>query len=54
MYINMVIGLRRGEEAFRDLLDLSIAKNWGAIQDELVKLRVPLMPLAEPMLTLEP
>lgn len=54
MYINMVIGLRRGEEAFRDLLDLSIAKNWGAIQDELAKLNIPLMPLAEPMLTLEP
>jgi ABC-type amino acid transport substrate-binding protein len=54
MFINMVIGLRRGDEAFRDLLDLAITRNWDALQAEIEKMHVPLMPLAAPVMSLEP
>jgi ABC-type amino acid transport substrate-binding protein len=53
MFLNMVIGFRRGEDSIRDLFDIAIAKRWEDIQRVLEDLQVPLMPLAAPVLTLE-
>lgn len=51
MYINMVIGVRRGDEALRDLFDIAIAERWDDIQTVLEEFHLPLMPLAAPLLT---
>ncbi len=53
MFLNMVIGFRRGEESIRDLFDIAIVKRWGEIQEVLADLHIPLMFLAEPMLNIE-
>lgn len=42
---SMSIGLRLGEEDFRDLLDEALAKHWDEIQSILKNYRVPLEPL---------
>ncbi|MBM3507798.1 MAG: transporter substrate-binding domain-containing protein [Alphaproteobacteria bacterium] len=53
MFLNMVIGFRRGEESIRDLFDIAIATRWEDIQQVLTELDIPLMPLAAPILTME-
>lgn len=42
---SMSIGLRPGDEDFRDLLDDALAKHWDEIQSLLESYRVPLEPL---------
>lgn len=52
MYINIVMGVRRGDEALRDLLDFAISQQWEAINAVLAEFHIPVMPLSRPMLTL--
>ena len=53
MFINMVIGVRLGDESFRDLLDIAIVNRWDDIQAVLEELDIPRMPLVPPIITLE-
>ncbi len=52
MYINIVMGVRRGDEALRDLLDFAISQQWEAINAVLAEFHIPVMPLSRPILTL--
>lgn len=51
MFINMVMGVRRGDEELRDLLDGAIAARWDEITAILEDLHVPIMPLQKPVAT---
>lgn len=52
MFVNIAVGVRRGDESLRDLLDIGIAKQWDEINAILQEFHVPTMPLQRPMLTL--
>ena len=52
MFINIVVGVRRGDEALRDLINTGIALRWDEIAAVLKEFNVPTMPLPRPMLTL--
>jgi mxaJ protein len=52
MFLSMVIGVRRGDEALRDRLGLAIAERWDEIQQILAEYHVPLLPLPRPAATL--
>ena len=51
MFVNIAVGVRRGDESLRDLLDIALAKQWDAINAILQEYHVPIMPLQRPMLT---
>jgi len=53
MFINIAVGLRRGDEELRELLDIAIAKQWDAIAAVLDEYHVPTMPLQQPLLSVE-
>jgi quinoprotein dehydrogenase-associated probable ABC transporter substrate-binding protein len=53
MYLNMVAGVRLGDEALRDLIDIAIVNRWDDIQAILAETGIPTMPLAPPILTIE-
>lgn len=48
MYLNIAIGVRPGDESFRDELNQAIASRWDDIQAVLEEFNVPLMPLPRP------
>lgn len=48
MYLNIAIGVRPGDEALRDELNLAIVRRWGEIQAVLAEFEVPLLPLVAP------
>jgi mxaJ protein len=50
MVFSISIGLRRGDEDFRDLLHQAFARRWEEIQAVLREYGVPLEPLPKPML----
>ena len=52
MFINIAVGVRRGDESLRDLLDIAIAKQWDAIQAVLQEYHIPTMPLQRPMINI--
>jgi len=52
MFLNMVIAARRGDESLRDLIDVAIVEKWEEIQAVLQEYELPLMFLAQPMLTM--
>ncbi|HEX7021586.1 MAG TPA: hypothetical protein VF171_01935 [Trueperaceae bacterium] len=52
MVTSMTIGLRAGDDALRDRLDIAIAKRWDDIQQVLRDYGVPLSPLPRPALSL--
>ena len=54
MYINIVAGVRLGDEDLRDLLDVAIVNRWDEIQAALDAYDIPRMPLTPPILTIEP
>lgn len=49
MYLSIVIGVRRGDEALRDRLDIAIARRWDEIQAVLAEYGVPTMPMVRPV-----
>jgi quinoprotein dehydrogenase-associated probable ABC transporter substrate-binding protein len=53
MYINVVIGVRRGDEALRDRLNLAIADRWDEIVAVLEEYHVPTIPLPRPIASLD-
>ena len=53
MFINIVMGVRQGDESFRDLIDRAIAARWDEIQAILAEYDIPVMALPKPTLTLE-
>ena len=53
MFINIVMGVRQGDESFRDLIDRAIASRWDEIQAILAEYDIPLMSLPQPTLTLD-
>ena len=53
MFINMVAGVRLGDDSLRDRLDIAIVNRWGDIQSVLDDANIPRMPLAPPVLTIE-
>jgi mxaJ protein len=53
MYINIGIGVRLGDEALRDRIDLALAARWDDIYDLLEEYNIPTMPLPRPTQTIE-
>jgi mxaJ protein len=53
MFINMVAGVRHGDDFLRDLLDIALVARWDEIQSVLVEMGVPRMDLIAPILTLD-
>lgn len=53
MFINMTAGVRLGDVALRDLLDVAIVNRWDDIQNALARYSIPVMQMAPPILTLE-
>jgi len=53
MYLTVVIGVRKGDEALRDRLDLAIANRWDEINAVLQEYHIPTMALEKPMLTIK-
>jgi mxaJ protein len=53
MYLNMTVGVRIGDEALRDLIDIAIVNSWDDIQAVLAEYDIPTMPLTPPVLTIE-
>ena len=53
MFINVAMGVRPGDESFRDLLDAAIAETWDQIYEVLNEFHVPLMELPRPTLTID-
>jgi ABC-type amino acid transport substrate-binding protein len=47
----LTIGVRRGDEALRDRLNVALALRWDEIQEVLQEYGVPLKPLPKPMIT---
>jgi hypothetical protein len=52
MYRTIVIAVRTGDEALRDLLDVAIAKRWDDIYAILEEYHVPTLYLQRPTLTI--
>ena len=52
MFVNIVVGVRRGDESLRDLINTGIAQRWDEIDAVLKEFHVPTMPLPRPQLTL--
>lgn len=52
MFLNMVMAVRRGDESLRDLIDIAMVERWDDIQAVLQEFNLPLMFLAQPMLTI--
>lgn len=50
MVLSMTIGMRPGDEALRDRLDIALVTRWEDIQAVLNAYRVPLSPLSKPVL----
>jgi mxaJ protein len=50
MVLSMTIGMRPGDEALRDRLDIALVTRWEDIQAVLNAYRVPLSPLSKPIL----
>lgn len=53
MYRTIVIAVRTGDEALRDLLDVAIAKRWDDIHAILAEYHVPTLDMPRPTLTIE-
>ena len=53
MFINMVAGVRLGDDALRDRLDIAMVSRWTEIQSVLDDANIPRLPLAPPVLTIE-
>ncbi|MBM9595465.1 quinoprotein dehydrogenase-associated putative ABC transporter substrate-binding protein [Roseitranquillus sediminis] len=53
MFISVVIGVRRGDEALRDRLDIALASRWDDVLSVLEEYDVPTIPLARPIESLE-
>jgi len=53
MFINVAMGVRPGDESFRDLLDIAIAETWDEIYAVLNEFHMPLMELPRPTLTID-
>lgn len=53
MYLNMVMGVRHGDEFLRDMLDVAIVQRWDDIQAVLDELEIPRMDLVAPIITLD-
>jgi quinoprotein dehydrogenase-associated probable ABC transporter substrate-binding protein len=54
MYVNMVAGVRFGDEFLRDLIDVALVNRWDDIQSIMADTGIITLPLAPPILTLEP
>lgn len=52
MYINMVAGVRLGDDSFRDRLDIAMVNRWDEIQSVLDDANIPRLPLSPPVLTI--
>lgn len=52
MVLSMTIGMRQGDEALRDRLDIALVSRWEDIQAVLREYGVPLSPLSKPLLQL--
>lgn len=48
LYINMTIGVRRGDESLRDRLSIALARRWDDVQAVLDDYDVPRLPIARP------
>ena len=53
MFINMVAGVRHGDEFLRDMVDVAIVNRWEDIQAVLDDMDIPRMDLVPPALTLD-
>jgi hypothetical protein len=53
MFINMVAGVRHGDEFLRDMVDIAIVNRWDDIQAVLDDMDIPRMDLVPPVLTLD-
>ena len=53
MYLNMVAGVRHGDEFLRDLVDIALVQRWDDIQAVLDEMDIPRMNLVAPIVTLE-
>ena len=52
MIISMTIGMRMGDVALRDRLNIALATRWEEIQEVLQEYGIPLSPLPQPALTI--
>jgi ABC-type amino acid transport substrate-binding protein len=50
MVFSITVGVRKGDEGLRDLLNRAIVRRWEEIQEILVSYGVPLLPLPKPSL----
>jgi len=48
LYINMTIGVRRGDESLRDRLSIALARRWDDVQAVLDEYNVPRLPIQRP------
>lgn len=53
MYLNMVAGVRHGDEFLRDLIDIALVERWDDIQAVLDEMDIPRMNLVAPIITLD-
>ena len=53
MYLNMVAGVRHGDEFLRDLIDVALVERWDDIQAVLDEMDIPRMNLVAPIITLD-
>lgn len=53
MYVNIGIGVRLGDEALRDRIDIALANRWEEIYAVLEEYNVPTLPLPRPTPTIE-
>ncbi len=53
MYLNMVAGVRHGDEFLRDLIDIALVQRWDDIQAVLEEMDIPRMNLVAPIVTLD-
>lgn len=54
MVMSITIGVRRGDEALRDRLDLALARRWEQVQEVLEQFGVPRSPLPRPIAPAQP
>jgi quinoprotein dehydrogenase-associated probable ABC transporter substrate-binding protein len=53
MYINISVGVRLGDEALRDAIDIALANRWDDIYAILDEYNIPYLDLPRPTLTIE-
>jgi hypothetical protein len=53
MYINISVGVRIGDDALRDEIDLALAARWEEINAVFEEFHIPTMDLPRPTPTLE-